>query len=184
MGLKVLIKRKVCVLYVQKLFRVSYICSKIFMAQLQSIAILCMLMIALGTTVSAYEQESTKTLVIPGADTIRCPSDEDRQAALQLLHSISEQVLRNYSISLNCGPGLWRQVFYLNISNEDQSCPGDWNVQTVMSVRGCAGSAESCQSAFSDDITTAAKYRCLAFVAQSCLLSILSYCTHTQLTHK
>ena len=126
------------------------------MAHLRSTTILYMFTVfALGTTVSANEQESTKTVVIPGSYTIGCPSDEDRQAALQRLHSIAERVLWNYGINPNCGPGLWRQVFYLNVSNEDQSCPGDWNEGTAMSVRGCAGADVSCQSAFSDEINAA-----------------------------
>ena len=80
------------------------------MAQLQSIAILCLLMLVLGTAVSANKQESVRTdlVVIPGNGGNGCPSDEDRQAARQLLHSI---VLQNYSNNSNCGPGLWRQVF-------------------------------------------------------------------------
>ena len=128
------------------------------MAQLQSIAVLCMLMFALGTTVCANEQESARTdlVVIPGNGVNRCLSDEDRQAALQLLHSISESVVQNYSINPNCGPGLWRQVFYLNTSNEDQSCPGNWIARlNNMSVRGCAGTPDSCQSAFNGDINAA-----------------------------
>ena len=125
------------------------------MAYLQSIAILCMLMFACGTTVSTNEEERARTdlrVVIPGNGVNGCPSDEDRQAARQLLQSI---VLQNYSINPNCGPGLWRQVFYLNVSNEGQSCPGDWNEGTTMSVRGCAGADASCQSAFSGEINTA-----------------------------
>ena len=108
-------------------------------------------MLALGTTVSANEQLST--VVIPGNGVNGCPSD--RQAALQQMRSITDQILQNYSINPNCGPGLWRQVFYLNVSNEDQSCPGDWNSRAHQSVRGCRGAAESCQSAFSDEINTA-----------------------------
>ena len=129
----------------------------LFMAQLQSIAILSVLVLALGTTVSANEQESSRTdlVVIPGNGVNGCLSDEDRQAARQLLHSMTDQVLQNYSINPNCGPGLWRQVFNLNVSNEGQSCPGDWNNQTAMSVRGCAGADVSCQSAFSDKINIA-----------------------------
>ena len=123
------------------------------MAQLQSIAILCMLVLALATSVSANEQQSA--VVIPGNGVNECPSDEDRQAARQLLHSITDHVLQNYSINPNCGPGLWRQVFYLNVGNEDQSCPGDWNSRTHQSVRACDGSAISCQSAFSGEINTA-----------------------------
>ena len=123
------------------------------MAQLQSIAILCLLMLALGTTVSGNKQQSP--VVIPGNGVKRCPSDEDRQAARQLLLSITEQAVQNYSNNPNCGPGRWRQVFYLNVSNEDQSCPGDWNARSNnMSIRGCAGTPGSCQSAFSGDINT------------------------------
>ena len=127
------------------------------MAQLQSIAIFCMLMLALGTTVSANEHENhlQEAYVIPGNGVNGCPSDEDRQAARQLLQSITDQVLQNYSINPNCGPGLWRQVFYLNVSNEDQSCPGNWSKGTVKSVRGCAGADISCQSALSDEVNTA-----------------------------
>ena len=128
------------------------------MAQLQSIAILYMLMLALGTTVSANEQDRARTdlrVVIPGNGVNGCPSDEDRQAARQLLHSITDQVVQSYSNNPNCGPGLWTQVFSLNVSNEDQSCPGDWNSQTCKSIRGCGGSYRSCQSAFSNEINTA-----------------------------
>ena len=115
-------------------------------------------MFALGTTISANEQDRARTdlrVVIPSNGVNGCPSDEDRQAARQLLHSITDQVLQNYSINPNCGPGLWTQVFYLNVSNEDQSCPGDWNEGTTMSVSGCAGADVSCQSAFSDEINAA-----------------------------
>ena len=127
------------------------------MALLQSIAIVCLLILALGTTISANEQQSARTdlrVVIPGNGVNGCPSDEDRQAARQLLQSITDQVLQNYSNNPNCGPGLWRQVFYLNASNEDQSCPGDWTIQTLMPGEGCAGAAESCQSAFSGEISS------------------------------
>ena len=126
------------------------------MAHLQSITVLYLLMFALGTAVSANEQESARTdlrVVIPSNGVNGCPSDEDRQAARQLLQSITDQVLRNYSINSNCGPGLWRQVYYLNASNEDQSCPGDWNSHTHQSVRGCGGADTSCRSAFSDEIS-------------------------------
>ena len=123
------------------------------MAQLQSIAILCMLVLALGTA-NEHENLLQKAYVIPGNGVNGCPSDEDRQAALQLLQSITDQVLQNYSNNPNCGPGLWRQVFYLNVSNEDQSCPGDWN-EGALFTRGCGGANVSCQSAFSGKINTA-----------------------------
>ena len=86
-----------------------------------------------------------------------CPSDEDRQDALQMLQSRTERILQdlqNRSNNPNCGPGLWRQVFYLNTTNQDQSCPGNWNVHTISAVRGCDGADVSCQSAYSDEISS------------------------------
>ena len=65
---------------------------------------------------------------------------------------MSQQFVQNYTVNPNCGPGLWRQVFYLNTSSQDQSCPGDWNFHTVSSVRGCVGADASCQSTYSDEI--------------------------------
>ena len=126
------------------------------MTSLQATTVTHLLVFAVSFTVSANELEShlPKLLapyVIPGNDVNGCPSDEDRQAALQLLQSITDQVVQNYSNNPNCCPGLWRQVFYLNVSNEDQSCPGDWTMQTAMSVRGCGGADRSCLSAFSDE---------------------------------
>ena len=127
------------------------------MVYLKTITILCLLMFACGITVSANEQERASPklfapVVVPGGDVIGCPSDEDRQAALDLVSSMSEQFVQNYTVNPNCGPGLWRQVFYLNTSSQDQSCPGDWNLHTVSSVRGCTGAGASCQSAYSDEI--------------------------------
>ena len=122
-------------------------------------AVLFIIVLALGTVVSANMPERAVSIspnVIPGNGVNECPSNEDRQAARQLLQSITNQVLQNYSSNNpNCGHGHWRQVFYFNVSNEGQSCPGDWNARTVTSVRGCAGSDISCQSAFSGAINIA-----------------------------
>ena len=79
-------------------------------------AILFVLVFALGTTVSANVPENVVSLspyVIPGNGVNECPSDEDRQAARQLLQSITESVVQNYSNNPNCGPGLWRQLSFL-----------------------------------------------------------------------
>ena len=126
------------------------------MAILQTSTVLFMFILALGTVTvaSTLEVFSISPVIIPGDDVRECPSDADRQDALQLLKSKSEQViLQNYIVNPNCGPGLWRQVFYLNASSQDQSCPGDWNVRTASSVRGCAGADVSCQSAYSEEIS-------------------------------
>ena len=85
-----------------------------------------------------------------------CPSIEERQETLQLLQATVREVIQtSYGILISeCGPGRWRRAFYVNASQPDQSCPGDWSVQTSP-VRGCAGVSSQCSSAFSGDINTA-----------------------------
>ena len=100
------------------------------MAHLNTITIHCLFMFAYGITVSANEptnvlSELVATVVIPGDAGAGCVSDEDRQDALELIQSRTELILQNYSFNPNCGPGIWRQVFYLNTSSQDQLCPDD-----------------------------------------------------------
>ena len=107
-------------------------------------------------SIAGQERDSPQLVapvVVPAAG---CPSDEDRQAALQPLKSLINGIVQNQNSYFNrsCGPGLWRRVFYLNANSQDQSCPGDWNVRTEMTVRGCAGAGISCQSAYSDEISS------------------------------
>ena len=129
------------------------------MASLQVSIVIFFLVLALGTIVisSSSEGVSIPPVVIPGDGAAECPSDEDKQVALLLLRFRTEHILQNlqdYSTNPNCGPGLWRRVFYLNTSSQDQSCPGNWSIHTVSSVRGCAGADVSCQSAYSEEISS------------------------------
>ena len=57
-------------------------------------------------------------------------------------------------------------VFYLNATRSDQSCPGQWNLVTSP-ARGCAGADVSCRSAFSDDIITVYSKVCGRIVGES-----------------
>ena len=127
------------------------------MAILYTSTVLFSLVLALGTMAitSTAKNVTIPPVVIPGNGVAECPLDADRQNALRLLRSRTEhalQILQNYSNNSNCGPGLWRRVFYLNTSSQNQSCPGDWNIHTSSSVRGCAGAGESCRSAYSDEV--------------------------------
>ena len=110
-------------------------------------------LLPLDITVNAVEQEkASPKLVAPVVvPAVGCPSDEDRQAALQPLIN---KVVQHSSFNPNCGPGLWIRVFYLNTSSQDQSCRGGWNVRTVSSVRGCAGGSRTCRPAYSDVISS------------------------------
>ena len=135
------------------------------------ISVLLILILALGavSVTSTQEVVSIAPVAIAGDGGSECPSGEERQAAQDLLlsmtegvlqnpNTINEQGMQNYSFNPNCGPGLWRRVFYLNTSSQNQSCPGDWNVRTVSSVGGCAGADLSCRSAYSDEASSIASY--------------------------
>ena len=99
----------------------------------------------------------TPVVLLSSNDSLsRCPSIEARQETLQLLQATVRGVIQtSYGILISeCGQGRWRRAFYVNASQPDQSCPGDWSVQTSP-VRGCAGASSQCSSAFSGDINTA-----------------------------
>ena len=85
-----------------------------------------------------------------------CPSIEERQATRQLLQTAAREIIQtSYGRQISeCGPGYWRRAFYVNASQSDQSCPGDWSVLNSP-VRGCAGTHSSCRSAFSGGINNA-----------------------------
>ena len=87
----------------------------------------------------------------------KCPSLEERRETRQLLQLVVREIIQTsygIHISAECGLGRWRRAFYVNASQPDQSCPGDWSVQTSPE-RGCAGVSSQCSSAFSGDINTA-----------------------------
>ena len=88
-----------------------------------------------------------------------CPSNNNRQVLQGITHGILQNTViplmtPRYTRQQSCGPGIWRQVFYLNMSDSNESCPGDWNTITTP-IRACAGAPTSCVSTFSDNVTTA-----------------------------
>ena len=97
-------------------------------------------------------------IAISSDDPLQCPADEDRLAARQVLQNRNYQIIQEYArptINVNCGPGQWRRIFYLNASSSDQetsTCPSGWNTVSN-SVRACRGVSSACASAFTDDIT-------------------------------
>ena len=83
------------------------------MTVLHTSTVVFSLMLALGTLAvdSMTERVSTSPVVIAGDGT--CPTSEVRHDSLQLLRSRNGQVMHNYRINLNCGPGQWRQLSLL-----------------------------------------------------------------------
>ena len=112
----------------------------------------------MAATITEVQRElpvEISPVTIPGT-TDGCPSDDSRLAFRSFLQNATREIISfTNRISLICGPGEWRRVFYLNASAPDQSCPGQWNFYNGSTVRGCGGKHSSCRSAFSDDIRNA-----------------------------
>ena len=55
----------------------------------------------------------------------------------------------NYSVQMHCGPGLWRRLVYINMSDPSHKCPTAWREYNTNGVRACGRpttSAGSCAS--------------------------------------
>ena len=121
------------------------------------VSILCVLLFILCVDI-IVAQDDLSVEVTPAItnEDGECPSDDARQALQHLLQNMTHEILKNNfgsPISQICGPGPWRRVFYLNASNSNESCPGDWNTATHP-IRACHGDSISCRSTFSDNINT------------------------------
>lgn len=106
-------------------------------------------------------QQQNPPIYIPAVSTRsvngNCPTIETRQATRDLIQESVETVLLsdviplllNRSSPCSCGgPGVWRRIAHLNMSDPSQQCPDDWNLITAP-VRACGRSTEagSCDSA-------------------------------------
>jgi hypothetical protein len=88
--------------------------------------------------VTVFAQNSVGPQVIPG--TVICPSQEDRDAARQNLHSAASSVMQqivNNTVSARCGPGQWYRVAYLNMSDPTQQCPPSLRLYSANGISAC-----------------------------------------------
>ena len=88
-----------------------------------------------------------------------CAADGDRQAAMDSLGSTIRGELQSTVVPFltrmhPCGIGNWQHVFTLNTTDPNQTCPGDWSLDTSQ-TRACAGLPVQCVSAYSN-VTTGA----------------------------
>jgi hypothetical protein len=88
--------------------------------------------------VIVFAQSSVGPQVIPGTEI--CPSQEDRNAARQNLHSAASSVIQQIvddNVSARCGPGQWYRVAYLNMNDPTQQCPPSLRLYSANGVRAC-----------------------------------------------
>ena len=91
--------------------------------------------------VTVFAQNSVGPQVIPDTEPIICPSQRNRDAAQQNLHSaassVIQQIINNYTVSARCGPGQWYRVAYLNMSDPTQQCPSSLRLYSANGTRAC-----------------------------------------------
>ena len=89
--------------------------------------------------VTVFAQDSVGPEVIPGTEI--CPSQEDRDAARQNLHSAAsnavQQFINDNTVIARCGPGQWYRVAYLNMSDPTQQCPSSLRLYSANGTRAC-----------------------------------------------
>ena len=87
-----------------------------------------------------------------------CPSQEERDNAIQNITATVQAILHEYysasavnPINIACGEGQWHQVAYLNMSDPSQQCPSSWREYNESGVRTCRrpeSSGGSCPGTF------------------------------------
>ena len=91
-----------------------------------------------------------------------CPSEGTLQAAVDELQGRIKELLTTATTTSFpstpdtttpvpdnplCGPGNWRPFFFLNMSNQFESCPNGWILSTSP-YRACTGTGNSCVSTY------------------------------------
>ena len=107
---------------------------------------------------TAQEQDSLPVniplVTIEGRNAETCPSAAVTEQALNstketirsILHDAVVPSLDNPSTCPCGGPGLWRRIAHLDMSDPDQQCPSNWRLITTP-VRACGRTSSACDSA-------------------------------------
>ena len=72
-----------------------------------------------------------------------CPSEQERYYARQSLRNTVASLLNLTTTDIQCGPGQWTRVAYLNMSDPSQTCPSAWQLITRSGVRVCGRPSSS-----------------------------------------
>ena len=85
-----------------------------------------------------FTQAATLDVVAIPTDGDRvCPVQEKRDEVIQNITADILNILRDGSLTRNCGQGLWYQVAYLNMSDPTQQCPSAWREYNSNGIRTC-----------------------------------------------
>ena len=66
-----------------------------------------------------------------------CPSQDERENAIQNITNSVQAILEDSNLLSLCGVGPWREIAYLNMSDPLQQCPSAWREYNESGVRTC-----------------------------------------------
>ena len=122
------------------------------------LASICVVLLFLTQRGTAQEQDSLPATVpqvtIEGRNAGTCPSAAVTEQVINSTKETTRSILRDtvvpsLDISSSCpcgGPGLWRRIAHLNMSDHDQQCPSNWRLITTP-ARACGRTSSACDSA-------------------------------------
>ena len=119
---------------------------------------ICVVLLFLAQSGTAQEQDSLPAKVpqvtIEGRNAGTCPSAAVTEQAINSTKDTIRSILRDTVVPFldnpsTCpcgGPGLWRRIAHLDMSDPDQQCPSNWRLITTP-VRACGRTSSACDSA-------------------------------------
>ena len=117
------------------------------------LASICVVLLFLAQGGTAQEQDSLPANIpqatIEGRNAGTCPSAAVTEQAINSTKETIRYILRDTVVHSTCpcgGPGLWRRIAHLDMSDPDQQCPSNWRLITTP-VRACGRTSSACDSA-------------------------------------
>ena len=122
------------------------------------LASICVVLLFLAQSGTAQEQDylpaKIPQVTIEGRNAGTCPSAAVTEQAINSTKETIRSILRytvvpfldNPSTCPCGGPGLWRRIAHLDMSDPDQQCPPNWRLITTP-VRACGRTSSACDSA-------------------------------------
>ena len=96
----------------------------------------------------SLQQTTISPVITYGSKTTSCPSQQQRENAIQTLKGEVANALGLGSAPQCQGGGQWTRVAYLNMSDPTQSCPSAWQDRSSNGVRACGRNSSGCYGTF------------------------------------
>ena len=100
------------------------------------LVLICCLSLGPATTVSGQEEKVDMKVIQGGGG--QCPSNEERERAINEIHEAVDGVISSYVPDICNGTTGWRRVAFINMTDTSHRCPPGLNM-TTYSKRTCGG---------------------------------------------